>query len=66
MKRTQISLDSQLYEALRRAAYERRISMASVVRDALAEYLGQPSARRRSDDSSAPRRQERAGLGGYE
>jgi len=40
MHRTQISLEEPLYEALRRSAFERRISMAQMVREALAGYLG--------------------------
>ena len=39
MHRTQISLDEPLYEAVRRRAFERRISMSRMVRDALAYYL---------------------------
>ncbi len=39
MHRTQVSLDEPLYEELRRRAFERRISMAQMVREALVEYL---------------------------
>jgi plasmid stability protein len=41
MKRTQIYLEEELYERLRRAAYEGRTSMAQVVREALVEYLAE-------------------------
>lgn len=41
MKRTQIYLKEELYERLRRAAYEGRTSMAQVVREALVEYLAE-------------------------
>ncbi len=40
MKRTQIQLDEATYEAVRRKAFERGRSMASVVRETLAEALG--------------------------
>jgi hypothetical protein len=42
MRRTQISLEEPLYEALRRRAFNRRVSMSQMVRDALAEYLAVP------------------------
>ena len=40
MKRTQIQLDEATYEAVRRKAFEQGRSMASVVRETLAEALG--------------------------
>lgn len=40
MRRTQIQLDDATYEAVRRLAYERGRSMASVVRETLSEALG--------------------------
>ena len=40
MKRTQIQLDEATYEAVRRRAYEQGRSMASVVRETLAEAFG--------------------------
>ena len=40
MKRTQIQLDEATYEAVRRRAFEQGRSMASVVRETLAEALG--------------------------
>ncbi len=40
MKRTQIQLDDATYEAVRRRAFKDGRSMASVVRDTLAEALG--------------------------
>ena len=43
MHRTQICLDEPLYEALRRLAFERRSSMATVVREALASYIADAS-----------------------
>jgi hypothetical protein len=39
MKRTQIYLDDELYEALRRVAFEQRKSIACVAREALASHL---------------------------
>ncbi len=45
MKRTQIQLDEATYEAVRRKAFEQGRSMASVVRETLAEAFG-TSARR--------------------
>lgn len=43
MKRTQIQLDDATYEAVRRRAYERGRSMASVVRETLSEAFGTAS-----------------------
>lgn len=40
MKRTQIQLDEATYEAVRRRAYEQGQSMASVVRETLADAFG--------------------------
>ena len=40
MKRTQIQLDEATYAAVRRKAFEQGRSMASVVRETLAEALG--------------------------
>ncbi|MBI2917110.1 MAG: ribbon-helix-helix protein, CopG family [Chloroflexi bacterium] len=40
MKRTQVQLDDATFEMLRRKAFDRGISMAGLVRDALHEYLG--------------------------
>ena len=40
MKRTQIQLDDATYAAVRRKAFEQGRSMASVVRETLAEALG--------------------------
>lgn len=51
MKRTQIQLDDPTYRALRKRAYERGASIASVVRETLAEAFGtRPTQRRRLDD----------------
>jgi hypothetical protein len=44
MHRTQVSLDEPLYEALRQRAFDRRISMSAMVREALADYLGVDAA----------------------
>ena len=49
MKRTQIQLDEATYEAVRRKAFEQGRSMASVVRETLAEALG-------TADRSRPRK----------
>jgi hypothetical protein len=46
MKRTQIQLDDATYETLRRRAFEQGRSMASLVREMLAEAFGAPSGRR--------------------
>ena len=43
MKRTQIQLDEPTYEVLKKRAYERRVSMSTVVREALRSYLEAPS-----------------------
>ncbi len=40
MKRTQIQLDATTYEALRRRAFERGLSLSALVRESLAQYLG--------------------------
>lgn len=50
MKRLQIQLDEAIYDTLRRRAFEEQASMASVVRDALADYVGAPEARPRALD----------------
>jgi len=55
MHRTQFSLDEPLYEALRRRAFDRRVSMSEVVREALADYLGlEPLPTARDDEAGAP------------
>ncbi len=59
MHRTQVSLDKPLYEELRRRAFERRVSMALLVREALAEYLG-------LDPEVAPEHGEAPGAPGSE
>ena len=43
MRRTQIQLDDATYEAVRRRAYERGRSMASVVRETLSAAFGTAS-----------------------
>lgn len=51
MRRTQIQLDDDLYEALRRRAFEERRSLAAVVRDLLAQAMGRtPVGARRVED----------------
>lgn len=52
MKRTQVYLEEELYERLRRAAYEERKSMAQMVREALVEYL--PEERPEAGEVTAP------------
>lgn len=42
MRRLQIQLDDTIYDALRRRAFEQQASMASVVRDALAQSFKTP------------------------
>ena len=39
MIRTQVYVPEDLYEEVRRVSYERKISIAGVVREALAQYL---------------------------
>ena len=51
MRRTQIQLDEATYELLRQRAYEQRVSMARVVREAVAQYLaGGPKPRLKLSD----------------
>ena len=40
MRKTQIQLDEQTYQKVRRRAFERNISMAEVIREALASEFG--------------------------
>ena len=39
MKRTQIQLDESIYKLARQKAFDEGVSMAAVVREALAQYL---------------------------
>lgn len=48
MKRTQIQIDEQTYEAVRRRAFEQSRSISSVVREVLAQAFGPPPRRRLS------------------
>ena len=51
MRRTQVQLDEATYELLRQRAHERRVSMAKVVREAVAQYLaGGPKPRKKLSD----------------
>ena len=50
--RTQIYLDHEQHEALKRAAKERSISMAQVVREAVAVYLADEAASGVTDDDA--------------
>ncbi|MCH8974760.1 MAG: ribbon-helix-helix protein, CopG family [Chloroflexi bacterium] len=46
MRRTQIQLDEATYQLLRQKAHERHVSLARVVREAVAQYLtGAPKRR---------------------
>jgi hypothetical protein len=47
MRRTQIQLDEETHAALRRLAYERGTSLASVIRDALDDSLGKRPGKRK-------------------
>ena len=47
MRRTQIQLDEETYEALRRRAFEEKRSLAAVIRRLLAEAMGTGSLRQR-------------------
>ena len=65
MKRTQVQLDEPTYKSMRAAAYERGISMAALIREALHEYLGvAPGAAGRVEDFSfiASGRSSQSGL----
>jgi ribbon-helix-helix CopG family protein len=44
MKRTSLFLDTKLLRDLKRAADRRRVSVASIVREAVARYLAEPLA----------------------
>jgi hypothetical protein len=51
MRRTQIQLDHQTYEALRQVAFQRRKSLSATVREVLREALDlQPKGRKRLRD----------------
>jgi hypothetical protein len=39
MKRTQVQFDEEVYEALRRRAFERGMSMSALLREVLREHL---------------------------
>jgi hypothetical protein len=43
MRRMQIQLDEPTYQLLRKHAFERGMSMAALLREALHQYLGLPS-----------------------
>jgi hypothetical protein len=45
VRRTQIQLDPEVYDALRRRAFDEGRSLSALVRESLAEYLG--TAKRR-------------------
>ncbi len=47
MKRTQIQLDEDMYEKLRRRAFERGCSISSLVRELLSDSLGTRRPKRR-------------------
>lgn len=42
MKRTSLFLDTKILNALKRAAQRQQVSVASLVREALARYLAEP------------------------
>ena len=44
MKRTSLFLDAKLLRDLKRAADRRRVSVASIVREAVARYLAEPAS----------------------
>ena len=53
MKRTQVQFDEPTYEMMRRRAFERGVSMAKFVREAVREYLKTvPARRKRLEDFS--------------
>ncbi len=43
MKRTSLFLDAKILQALKRAAHREQVSVASLVREALARYLAEPA-----------------------
>lgn len=47
MKRTEVQLDEATYQLLRMRAFERGISIAAFIREALKEHLGAGPTRRR-------------------
>jgi hypothetical protein len=50
MKRTQVQFDEEVYEALRRRAFERGISMSALLRQVLREHLVPQSGPFRVED----------------
>ncbi len=50
MKRTQIQLEDETYQLLRRQAFERRTSVSAIVREILEEKLKTPKRRLRIED----------------
>ena len=50
MRRTQVQLDENTYEELRRQAHERGISMSALLRELLRERLGARHPARRLED----------------
>ncbi len=48
MKRTQIQLDEVTHQLLKDRAYSENRSMASLIRDAVAEYVAEPAVRKTS------------------
>jgi hypothetical protein len=50
MRRTQIQLDESTYQLLRRRAFERGMSMAALLREALMQHLAQESPQPRFKD----------------
>ena len=51
MKRTQLQLDEPTYQVLRRRAFEQGVSMAAIIRRAIAKYLGTGPRGPKSPDS---------------
>lgn len=47
MKRTSLFLDAKLLRDLKRAADRRRVSVAAIVREAVARYLAEPASETR-------------------
>ena len=50
MRRTQVQLDENTYEELRRQAHERGVSMSALLRELLRERLGTRRPTRRLED----------------
>ena len=53
MRRTQVQLDEVTYQALKREAFERGVSMSALLRELLREQLNPAAAPRRLERSAS-------------